>query len=322
MAAHGGICAYTFHPDGSVDVEPLELDPGVLRRLRDQLLLFYTGEARSASPCWLDQDERSKTGDRQMLENLHRTKEIGLRSRELLWTGDLEGYAELMHEHWENKRRRSPGMANEQHRPALHARAAQRGDRRQARRCRRRRFPARLRPQSGGHAAGDGGGGRLRAGVRLRVRRRVLPASTRERPAAAGRRSSVAGLIGRKRAAALRRAGSAGRRCSTARTSVSGAGSPSTARAPAPSLEELLEPHPTWSSSTVPTTSSRALRRGGARRGRARARREAGGWLSARRSSASRPPRAGACVKVGFNHRFHPGIARPPTRSTPVRTAS
>jgi D-glycero-alpha-D-manno-heptose-7-phosphate kinase len=27
--------------------------------------------------------------------------------------GDLEAYAELMHEHWEHKRRRSPGMTDE-----------------------------------------------------------------------------------------------------------------------------------------------------------------------------------------------------------------
>ncbi len=113
VAAHGGICAYTFNPDGSVDVEPLELDPGVLRRLRDQLLLFYTGEARSASKVLADQDERSKAKDEEMLENLHRTKELGLRSCELLRSGELEGYAELMHEHWEHKRRRSPGMTDE-----------------------------------------------------------------------------------------------------------------------------------------------------------------------------------------------------------------
>ena len=31
----------------------------------------------------------------------------------LLEAGDLEGYGELMHEHWENKRRRSPGMTDE-----------------------------------------------------------------------------------------------------------------------------------------------------------------------------------------------------------------
>src|SRR6202161_1621660 len=96
VAAHGGLCAYTVHPDGAVDVEPLELDPQVLRRLRDQLLLFYTGEARSASKVLADQDSRSQAGERQMIENLHRTKELGHSIRRLLEDGDLEGYAELM----------------------------------------------------------------------------------------------------------------------------------------------------------------------------------------------------------------------------------
>lgn len=113
VSAYGGICAYTFHPDGAVDVEPLELDPDVLRRLRDHLLLFFTGEARAASAVLADQDDRSKAGEQAMIENLHRTKDLGLRSRELLATGDLEGYAELLHEHWEHKRRRSPGMTDE-----------------------------------------------------------------------------------------------------------------------------------------------------------------------------------------------------------------
>ena len=113
VAAHGGICAYTFHRDGAVDVEPLELDAGVLRRLRDQLLLFYTGEARSTATVLSDQDTRSKAGDEEMLENLHRTKQLGVQSRELLLAGELEAYAELMHEHWEHKRRRSPGMTDE-----------------------------------------------------------------------------------------------------------------------------------------------------------------------------------------------------------------
>lgn len=113
VAAHGGICAYTFRTDGTVEVKPLELDPKVLRSMRDQLLLFYTGEARSASKVLADQDRRSKAGDGAMVENLHRTKELGHSIRELLEDGDLEGYARLMHEHWEHKRRRSPGMTNE-----------------------------------------------------------------------------------------------------------------------------------------------------------------------------------------------------------------
>ena len=48
-----------------------------------------------------------------MLENLHATKRMGYRSRELLLAGDLEAYAELMQEHWENKRMRSPGMTSD-----------------------------------------------------------------------------------------------------------------------------------------------------------------------------------------------------------------
>lgn len=113
VAAHGGICAYTFNPDGSVQVESLEIDPIALRRMRDQLLLFYTGEARAAKRVLSDQDTRSKAGESDMLENLHRTKDLGLQSRELLRGGRLEEYAELMHEHWEHKRRRSPGMSDE-----------------------------------------------------------------------------------------------------------------------------------------------------------------------------------------------------------------
>jgi D-glycero-alpha-D-manno-heptose-7-phosphate kinase len=113
VAAHGGICSYTFNPDDSVEVAPLELDPTTLRLLRERLLLFYTGEARSAAVVLSDQDERTKAGDSEMLENLAKTKELGLRSRDLLVVGDLDGYGELMHEHWLNKRARSSGMATE-----------------------------------------------------------------------------------------------------------------------------------------------------------------------------------------------------------------
>jgi D-glycero-alpha-D-manno-heptose-7-phosphate kinase len=113
VAAHGGICAYTFNPDGSVDVEPLDLARGTLDRLRNNLLLFYTGEARSASAILADQVTRSEQGDEEMRANLDRTKALGLDVRGLLERGEVEQFGELMHEHWENKLRRSPGMATE-----------------------------------------------------------------------------------------------------------------------------------------------------------------------------------------------------------------
>ena len=135
------------------------------------MLLFYTGEARDASAVLADQDTRTKTGDDEMLQNMHRTKEMGLQSRDLLVAGDLFAYAELMHEHWLNKRRRSPGMATSRidELYTLARRSGVIGGKLVGRRG--WGLPARLRPQPSRHASGDGRRGRRRAPVRLRVRR-------------------------------------------------------------------------------------------------------------------------------------------------------
>ncbi|HEY9784668.1 MAG TPA: hypothetical protein V6D17_04635, partial [Candidatus Obscuribacterales bacterium] len=50
--------------------------------------------------------------DAKMLENLHYTKELGFRVKDALESGELTRFGELMHEHWEHKRKRSAGMSN------------------------------------------------------------------------------------------------------------------------------------------------------------------------------------------------------------------
>jgi D-glycero-alpha-D-manno-heptose-7-phosphate kinase len=49
-----------------------------------------------------------------MIQNLHYVKELGLRSKEALENGKTALFGELMHEHWEHKKRRSGGMSNSQ----------------------------------------------------------------------------------------------------------------------------------------------------------------------------------------------------------------
>jgi D-glycero-alpha-D-manno-heptose-7-phosphate kinase len=48
-----------------------------------------------------------------MLDNLHLTKQLGHESRDALVSGDLRKFAELMHIHWEHKKKRSPGMSSD-----------------------------------------------------------------------------------------------------------------------------------------------------------------------------------------------------------------
>ena len=55
----------------------------------------------------------SKKNDLKMVENLHFTKDLGLRSKTALLQGDTKKFGELMHEHWEHKKSRSSGMTSE-----------------------------------------------------------------------------------------------------------------------------------------------------------------------------------------------------------------
>jgi D-glycero-alpha-D-manno-heptose-7-phosphate kinase len=112
IAAYGGITAFTFQPDGTVDVQPLRIAPSTLQRLEDNLVLFFTGYTRNASEILKDQDVRSKQKDGEMMENLHFVKRLGYESKAALEAGDLRGFAELMHDHWVRKRARSTGMSN------------------------------------------------------------------------------------------------------------------------------------------------------------------------------------------------------------------
>ena len=112
IAAFGGITAFTFHPDGKVDVEPLRLLAATVHRLEDGLAMFFTGYTRNASEILKDQDVRSRQKDQDMMENLHFVKRLGYESKAALEAGDLRGFGELMHVHWERKRARSTGMSN------------------------------------------------------------------------------------------------------------------------------------------------------------------------------------------------------------------
>jgi len=113
-AAFGGVTCFDFHPDDSVEAQPLNLPHEALYALEDNLLLFFTGFARSAGSILQDQNVRTGSGDAEMLENLHYVKELGIRSRSALESQRLDDFGALMHEHWEHKKKRSAGMTNPQ----------------------------------------------------------------------------------------------------------------------------------------------------------------------------------------------------------------
>jgi D-glycero-alpha-D-manno-heptose-7-phosphate kinase len=112
IAAYGGITCFKFMPDGQVEAWPLKISEETLYNLEDNLLLFFSGYARSASKILKEQDDKSKQADKAMVENLHFVKELGQQSQAALESDNLPEFARLMGVHWQRKKERSESVSN------------------------------------------------------------------------------------------------------------------------------------------------------------------------------------------------------------------
>ena len=108
-AAFGGVRAYTFNPDESVDVRRLELSAETLAALRDEFLLFFSGRERSASDVLSGQVSGTQAGDAGVGRALDRIHALARETCAALEAGDVAGCGELMNEQWDAKRGRAPG---------------------------------------------------------------------------------------------------------------------------------------------------------------------------------------------------------------------
>ena len=112
IAAYGGVTCFRFTKSDTVEVWPAAVSAETLYNLEDNLVMFFTGTSRSASAILKDQDDRSKSKDSAIIDNLHYVKDLGLRSLKALETGDLRKFGALMDEHWQHKKKRSGAMSN------------------------------------------------------------------------------------------------------------------------------------------------------------------------------------------------------------------
>src|SRR6201998_3504952 len=95
IAAYGGITCFKFLENGKVEAWPLKLSKETRDNLEDNLLLFFTGYSRSASAILKEQDQKSKSDDKGMIENLHFVKDLGLQSQRALESDNLPEFARL-----------------------------------------------------------------------------------------------------------------------------------------------------------------------------------------------------------------------------------
>jgi D-glycero-alpha-D-manno-heptose-7-phosphate kinase len=111
-SAYGGLSCFTFDKNGNVHVEPLLISDEQINTLENRILLFYTGQERHASDILREQKERTESDDAVVISRLHQIKEIGLETRRAFEAGDLDHFGELLHHHWETKRRLSSKVSD------------------------------------------------------------------------------------------------------------------------------------------------------------------------------------------------------------------
>src|SRR5580704_10031314 len=104
-AAFGGLNYIRFGRDGTVQVEPLHLEPGVLSALQSNLLLFFTGAAHHSWDILADQEESTRLPAGPAVEALHQVKEAAALMKEALLCGDLEHFGHLLDDAWQAKKR-------------------------------------------------------------------------------------------------------------------------------------------------------------------------------------------------------------------------
>jgi D-glycero-alpha-D-manno-heptose-7-phosphate kinase len=124
IAGYGGITAFTFRADGHVDVEPLAIRDEVIAELEMNLVIAYSGIERAASPILEQQQVAIASAPKtasippgakpsNAVERMHRIKQLGYETRDILIGGDLDRYGELLHEHWSNKRKLASSITDE-----------------------------------------------------------------------------------------------------------------------------------------------------------------------------------------------------------------
>ncbi|TAM84178.1 MAG: GHMP kinase [Acidobacteria bacterium] len=113
-AVFGGLNYIRFGKDGSVTVEPVELDAALLRELEENLMLFFTG-ATHQSQTILQEQEKATRGERgRALEPLHTIATLADRARRTLEDGDLHAFGALLDEGWQAKKRISGKISSDQ----------------------------------------------------------------------------------------------------------------------------------------------------------------------------------------------------------------
>lgn len=110
IAAYGGLKTFKFCKDGSVEVNPINVESDPKRKLGSNLLLFFTDTTRKAASILEEQSKNIVS----KLEFHHKIKELAFDTLEGLNSLDINRVGENLKINWELKKQLASNVSNPQ----------------------------------------------------------------------------------------------------------------------------------------------------------------------------------------------------------------
>ncbi len=110
-SAYGGLNAIRFHPDESVEVQPLQCAPSTREELGSRLMLFYVGQERAASSILAEQSRNM--ADAEKFGMVARMAELAEELASELEKSRLDSFGAILDEGWQLKSRLARDITND-----------------------------------------------------------------------------------------------------------------------------------------------------------------------------------------------------------------
>lgn len=108
--AIGGLNLIEFETNGAVTVTPVNSETEVLSTLQENLLMFYTGDQRSASNILAEQRKNSTQEDK--FNALKKMVSLVYDTKSAIDSGNLNDFGKILHENWILKKQLASGISS------------------------------------------------------------------------------------------------------------------------------------------------------------------------------------------------------------------
>lgn len=111
-AAFGGFNYIEFLQNDMAIVNPLKIKRWIIDELEASMLLFFTGRSRTSATIINEQKKNTESGKGNAVEAMHRIKQSAIDTKLALLKGDINAFANILRQAWEDKKKMASQISN------------------------------------------------------------------------------------------------------------------------------------------------------------------------------------------------------------------